>query len=296
MKRRLELLQNARLPDSRIGRREALVRAGVTTRRTTDAVVRVQDLNVDARLGRVDLLAGFSRVVWGRLDELQPTDVVNPLDVSRFFFEGRSEARLPVALARARVFLADNASVEAVYVPAFRRGRFDQLDEPSSPFNIAGVIGSQLAVCLAIGCPTLPPVVEEHRPAFTMRNAQGGARFSATSGRVDWSVSAYRGFEPFGLYRDPLHFDEARVALVGDGVPALCVGGGRGHGATVAGATVEKACVTAIFLEDSAELQYMALNIGPPQILPDKYLKRKLASGLQERPIQTTNWWYRTPA
>jgi predicted RND superfamily exporter protein len=184
-----------------VGRREALARAGVTTRRTNDAVVRVQDLNVDARLGRVDLLAGFSRVVWGRLDELQPTDVVNPLDVSRFFFEGRSEARLPVALARARVFLADNASVEAVYVPAFRRGRFDQLDEPSSPFNIAGAIGSQLAVCLAIGCPTLPPVVEEHKPAFTMRNAQGGARFSATSGRVDWSVSAYRGFEPFGLYR-----------------------------------------------------------------------------------------------
>ena len=44
--------------------------------------------------------SGFTRVVWGRLDEIQPTDVINPLDVSRFFFEGRAEARLPVALVR----------------------------------------------------------------------------------------------------------------------------------------------------------------------------------------------------
>jgi hypothetical protein len=34
----------------------------------------------------------------------------------------------------------------------------------------------------------------------TFRNAQGGARVSATAGRVDWSVSAFRGFEPFGLF------------------------------------------------------------------------------------------------
>jgi len=67
-----------------------------------DAIASLQDASVEATMGRVDLLAGFTRVAWGRLDELQPTDVINPLDVSRFFFEGRSEARLPVALVRGR--------------------------------------------------------------------------------------------------------------------------------------------------------------------------------------------------
>ncbi len=38
----------------------------------------------------------------GRLDEVQPSDVINPLDISRYLFEGRNEARLPVPLVRAR--------------------------------------------------------------------------------------------------------------------------------------------------------------------------------------------------
>jgi hypothetical protein len=162
--------------------------------RVTDAIAEAQDLNVEFRAKRFDLSAGLGRVVWGRLDELQPTDVINPIDVSRFFFEGRSEARLSVPLVRARVFASDKISVEGVYVPVFRRGRFDRLDEHTSPFNLEpGVVS-----CLAIGCPV--PVFVPHEPARTFANAQGGARVNVTSGRVDWSVSAYRGFRPFGIY------------------------------------------------------------------------------------------------
>lgn len=148
-----------------------------------DAVAEADELTATLRTKRFDLTAGFGRVVWGRLDELQPTDVVNPLDVSRFFFEGRSEARLAVPLVRATLFAGEHASVEGVYVPFFRRGRFDRLDEPASPFTLS---------------PDLP--FTDRSPARTARNAQGGARANLTSGRVDWSVSAYRGFRPFGIY------------------------------------------------------------------------------------------------
>jgi hypothetical protein len=68
-------------------------------------------------------------------------------------------------------------------VPFFRRGRFDRLAEPSSPFTLA---------------PAAPFV--DRSPARTAGHAQGGARASFTTGRVDWSVSAYRGFRPFGIY------------------------------------------------------------------------------------------------
>ena len=35
-----------------------------------------------------------------------------------------------------RLFAGEKVSVEGVYVPFFRRGRFDRLDEPTSPFNL----------------------------------------------------------------------------------------------------------------------------------------------------------------
>jgi predicted RND superfamily exporter protein len=153
-----------------------------TPRGEATAVARVHEATADVRFGPLDFYAGFGRVVWGRLDELQPTDVINPLDVSRFFFEGRNEARLPVAVARVRYYFTDDVTLEGVYVPLFRRGRFDQLDEESSPFNIA---------------PSIPLAVDERDPSTRWGNAQGGVRFAATTGRFDWSVSAYRGFEPF---------------------------------------------------------------------------------------------------
>ena len=170
------------------------------TQSVSDGIARVQDANVELFGSRLDILAGYARIAWGKLDEIQPTDVINPLDVSRFFFEGRSEARLPMLLARARVHLSDRVTVEGVYLPDFRRGRFDQLDELTSPFNLPVNVAEDPAVCLAIGCPTTPIALTDRAPAFTGANAQGGARVSVTSGRVDWSVSAFRGFESFGLY------------------------------------------------------------------------------------------------
>jgi hypothetical protein len=141
-------------------------------------------LKLTVHATRFDVAAGLGRVVWGRLDELQPTDVINPIDVSRFFFEGRSEARLAVPLVHGTFYAGDRASVEGIYVPVFRRGRFDRLAEPSSPFNLAPAVVA----------------IADLAPARKVGNGQGGARVNVTSGRVDWSISAYRGFRPFGIY------------------------------------------------------------------------------------------------
>ena len=159
--------------------------------REETAIARAHEAVVDIKAGRLDLYAGYGRVVWGRLDELQPTDVVNPLDLSRFFFEGRSEARLPVAVVRPRVHISDALSLEAVFVPFFRPGRFDRLGESTSPFNI---IPPGLTAA-ATGTDSRPD-----GPSARWANTQGGARMDATTGRLDWSISAYRGFESFEIY------------------------------------------------------------------------------------------------
>ena len=159
-----------------------LVRSGAGAATSHDAVARPLDLYAELIWPRVEVRVGASRIVWGRLDEFQPTDVVNPLDLSKFLLEGRGEARLSVGLVRGRVFLPGSTTLDMIAVPAFRPGRFDQLDEPSSPFNLNVVP---------------PALLERRRPAFGAASLQGGARLSSTTGRVDWGATVYRGLRSF---------------------------------------------------------------------------------------------------
>jgi hypothetical protein len=156
-----------------------------------DAIARPREAYLEIAGTRADLRLGYTRIVWGRLDEVQPSDVINPIDLATYFFDGRAEARLPVALARGRLFFGERATVEGVLVPDFRRGRFDQLDEPSSPFNLAREDLEKLQIA---------PLGPAEEPKTSWRNMQGGGRLSFTAGRLDWSATAYRGFRSFAEY------------------------------------------------------------------------------------------------
>ena len=160
------------------------------------AVLRPLDLFAEWRGEQFDVRAGMSRITWGRLDEFQPTDVVNPLDLSRFLLEGRSEARLPVALLRGRAFLPAGSTLEGILVPIFRRGEFDQLDEETSPFRLSPA-GRR----------------DRREPGVSWNTVQGGARFTSSISRVDVGLSAWRGFESFPTYT-LAPFDPDPLALI----------------------------------------------------------------------------------
>ena len=175
----------ARVRFTLAGLAEGLVAGGEGSGR--DGIAEADDVSMDLTAARFDLRAGFTRAIWGRLDEIQPTDVINPLDLSHFFFEGREAARLPVALVRGRWHFSESKVLEVVFVPRFRPGRFDRLDEATSPFSPTGDTGSTTVV---------------RRPSGAMwRASQGGGRFTSSTRRVDWTVGAYRGFRPLPVYR-----------------------------------------------------------------------------------------------
>ncbi len=161
--------------------------------RVDDAIGTVRDVWAEVRQDSFEIRAGYGRLVWGRLDEVMPSDVINPIDTATFFLEGRTAARLPVAFMRSRVFLPGDTTVEAVVALPGRRGRFDRLDEETSPFNLTRDL------VLPAGVPA-SAIRRESIPA-AWGNLQGGVRASTTAGRVDMSVSAWRGFEGFGLLR-----------------------------------------------------------------------------------------------
>ncbi len=175
-------------------------RGALGARTARDVVVRPADLYAEVVTRRFEIRAGASRLVWGRLDEFQPTDVVNPIDLARFLLEGRSEARLSVGLVRGRIFLPASTTLELVVVPAFRAGRFDQLDEPTSPFNLTLTAMTNVGVDVTEAAAALrQPTVIRYEPSASWQNMQGGGRVTSTAGRVDWGVSAYRGLKSFPI-------------------------------------------------------------------------------------------------
>ena len=145
-------------------------------RRRRAAIVGPRDLYVEFVASRFDMRAGASRLVWGRLDEFQPTDVVNPIDSDALPARGAQRGA-----AAGRHWCAGacscraSSTIEAVVVPAFRASRFDQLDEdvvavqpaerrrpPMS--RLAGASRRQEPAC---------------RPGATL---QGGVRLTSTVG------------------------------------------------------------------------------------------------------------------
>lgn len=159
-----------------------------------DGHLQIREATIGWSGGAFDVRAGIGTIVWGRLDEVQPTDVINPIDASKYLLDGRAEARLPVLHVRARWFAGERATVEAVWVPVFTRGRYDVLDEASSPFNLLADAGR------CTPSPACPSVASFQRdaPAATIGGSQGGARLNATTGRVDWALAFYHGYPGFG--------------------------------------------------------------------------------------------------
>lgn len=180
----------------------------------TDAAVRVREAWFEIIGGHVDVRAGYGRLSWGRLDEVQPSDVINPLDTSRFLLEGRSAARLPVSFVRARAFSSERLVVEGLIVPAFRRGSFDELDESTSPFNLVN------DVVLPATLAATSRAVEHVEPEASWGNVSGGGRVSATVGRVDVTAGVFRGFDGFGL----VTFEPTVGQVVGQGPSTAVVG------------------------------------------------------------------------
>lgn len=160
---------------------------------TGEAIARVREAWVQIAARRADFRAGFGRLVWGRLDEIQPTDVINPIDAARFFLSGREDARLPVAMLRGRVFASERLTIEGVVAPVFRRARFDDLGEETSPFNLINDAVLPAGVALASA------EVDRRGPGTIGGRLSGGGRVSATIGRVDVAGAVYRGRDGFGV-------------------------------------------------------------------------------------------------
>jgi hypothetical protein len=124
---------------------------------------------------KLDVYLGAKIITWGRSDGFNPTDNITPYDY--FFLSGNpDDQKLPNFLMQAKWYFSPSSNLELVMIPFYRPSiyRFDLFD---------------LGELTTFTDPTLP--------AKTFRNGSIGGRFNYDSGKIGFSLSYFRGYDPY---------------------------------------------------------------------------------------------------
>ncbi|MCU0821734.1 MAG: hypothetical protein MUC95_04575 [Spirochaetes bacterium] len=76
----------------------------------------LREAYVSANYGAFELRAGEMIINWGRTDEINPIDVVNPEDLSEFYTIDKMERKMPVLLFNGLLYMGDY-TLQAVWIP-----------------------------------------------------------------------------------------------------------------------------------------------------------------------------------
>lgn len=78
----------------------------------------LREAHVSANYGPFQIKAGQMILNWGRTDEINPIDVVNPEDISEFYTIEKMDRKIPVLLFNGLLYMGD-FTLQAVWIPFF---------------------------------------------------------------------------------------------------------------------------------------------------------------------------------
>ena len=141
------------------------------------------------------LIFSFGRQVfnWGMADEFNPSDLLNPEDLTQFMTRMKAERKLGVEAARAEVYFG-NFRWEMVWLPIFR--------PPILPGDGAVWAPAELAEMdrMADEYPALLEIEDERLPEIDMENSSVASRIRATLGPVDLGAFGFYGWDYIPIY------------------------------------------------------------------------------------------------
>ncbi|MCO6431159.1 MAG: AMIN domain-containing protein [Deltaproteobacteria bacterium] len=175
-----------------------------------ESPLRLWDAYLDIGGRDYSLRIGNQIMRWGKGDELNPTDVFTPEDLSEFVNLERAERKLPVPAADLRYYLNQSWTLQGVWIPVFEESKFA---EPGQDWELyfSRILRAQTGLAK----------IPERRPARTFENSVGAARLLHQAGWGDISfMYAY-------------HYDENPAFIVnqtaGPGEPPVTMEWVREH-------------------------------------------------------------------
>jgi hypothetical protein len=156
-----------------------------------DVFVSFEEAYVDLAFRRFELRVGKQKVSWGRLDEIQPTDNLNPEDLSEFLFRPELERKIGIPAIKLSTFL-EAYTAELVWAPFFTAYRFPNRRDRWFPplLTVPGRVDTPLG---SVPIRVRYPDVRE--PPLTLASSDVGMRIQRAFGEAETSLSVFHGWD-----------------------------------------------------------------------------------------------------
>lgn len=151
---------------------------------------------------------GAQQLIWGRIDEIPPTDRLSTVDARRFNLDDLQDRRLARPMIRIESFRGES-KYDFVYMPTFREAELADMDSIWYPIDRARskILGIEVNPALAALMPTSSIVNDapdtDHAAAL---------RFTSSASDVDYGVTVQHGRQtvPYFSYNAGTNTFEAR--------------------------------------------------------------------------------------
>ncbi len=153
----------------------------------------VDEAYVDFFADKIEARVGIQKFSWGRLDEVNPTDNINPEDYSQGTINDELERKIGIPAVKVSAF-SDLANVELAWIPRYVPYRLPQPDEKwyPNPLKSPDFIESNGTVGLI---PTTSRHDDLSMPGGGLEHSESAVRISKYISGWDVSASYYHGYD-----------------------------------------------------------------------------------------------------
>ncbi len=167
--------------------------------------VDIDEAYVDLYGGSVDVRMGIQKFAWGRLDEINPTDMLNTEDLTGGPVIDEIDRKIGVPSVKVNLY-SDLANVELGWVPRYVPYRLPTAEERWFPRVL--VPPQTIDPGMYVGdIPVQATYRDMELPPFTLGNSEGGVRISRHIAGWDVSVCWFTGYDIMPLTRVPVDLD-----------------------------------------------------------------------------------------
>ncbi len=150
---------------------------------------------------KLDLRAGKQRIAWGTADKMNPTDNLNPDDLTDIFDFGE---KIPTPAVKATFYLSDDFSLQGIWLPYFTPARFSDNEFNYPAMLDANLAAQVLAQLTGMGLPASISSINGtiEMPEKKAKNSMFAFKLSGKLFDFDFSLSYFNGYDDVPIIKE----------------------------------------------------------------------------------------------